>query len=252
VAFNLASIKRGPTLRPPRIVLYGVHGIGKTTFGAEAPDAIIIPTEDGSDEHACAKFPLCRSSGDVIEAIGSLYNEEHEYKTAVLDSADWLENMLLSEMDRDYDSKELAYGKGAVILADKWRNLLDGFNALRNEKGMAVILIAHTEIKRFDSPETEPYDRYQPKLAKQSSALVQEWSDATLFTNYKTLVKKEEVGFDKKVARGITTGERLIYTSETPAYFAKNRYSLPHSMPLKWDAFADALAKSARTAGAAE
>lgn len=248
MAFNLASITRGPVRRAPRVLLYGVHGIGKSTFGADAPNAIFIPTEDGADEVDCAKFPLCKSSSDVLEAIGSLYTDEHEFNSVVLDSADWLENIITSEMDRDYDAKELAYGKGAVILAEKWRNLLDGFNALRSEKNMAVILIAHTEIKRFDSPETEPYDRYQPKLQTRSSALVQEWADAVLFTNYKTLVKKEEVGFDKKVARGITTGERLIYTSETPAYYAKNRYSLPHSLPLKWDAFAKAFEASARTA----
>lgn len=245
MAFNLASISNGPARRAPRILLYGVHGIGKSTFGADAPNAIMIPTEDGADELNCAKFPLAKSSDDVIEAIGTLYNEEHSYNSVVFDSADWMENIIQIEMERDYDSKELSYGKGSVILADKWRNLLDGFNALRNDKNMAVILIAHTEIKRFDSPETEPYDRYQPKLQSRSSALVQEWADAVLFTNYKTLIKKEEVGFDKKVARGITTGERLIYTSETPAYYAKNRYSLPHSLPLSWTAFAAALEKSA-------
>lgn len=244
MAFNLASIQRGPQRRPPRVVLYGVHGIGKSTFGSKAPGAIFIPTEDGTDEVDCAKFPLCRSSDDVIEAMGTLLHEEHDYKTVVLDSADWLENILQSEMDRDYEAKELAYGKGSVILAEKWRNLTDGFNALRNERSMNVILIAHTEIKRFDSPETEPYDRYQPKLQARSSALVQEWADAVLFTNYKTLVKKEEVGFDKKVSRGLSTGERLVYTQETPAFYAKNRYGLPPSFKLGWDHFETALEKS--------
>lgn len=244
MAFDLASIKRGKQRRPPRIVLYGVHGIGKSTFGAEAPNAIFIPTEDGADEVDCAKFPMCKTSNDVLEAIGTLYTEEHDFNAAVLDSADWLENILLAEMDRDYDAKELSYGKGSVILAEKWRILLEGFNALRTDRNMAVIFIAHTEIKRFDSPETEPYDRYQPKLQARSSALVQEWADAVLFTNYKTLVKKEEVGFDKKVARGITTGERLVYSQETPAFFAKNRYGLPPSFKLGWSHFAAALEKT--------
>ena len=38
--------------------------------------------------------------------------------------------------------------------------------------GMTVILVGHAEIKRFDSPETEPYDRYQPKLHARASALI--------------------------------------------------------------------------------
>ena len=49
------------------------------------------------------------------------------------------------------------------------------------------------------------------------------------FANYKTIVKSSDVGFNNKVSRGISTGERLLYTSEKPAYLAKNRYSLPDS-----------------------
>jgi len=113
---------------------------------------------------------------------------------------------------------------------------------LRNDKGMVVILIAHTQIKRFDSPEVEPFDRYQPKLQERSNAILREWADAVLFANYKTLIKKDDVGFNKTSNRGISTGERLLYTSERPAYMAKNRYSLPDSIPMSWESFAQAIA----------
>ena len=63
-----------------------------------------------------------------------------------------------------------------------------------------------------------------------------------LFANYRTVVKKSEVGFNKEVARGITTGERLLYTTEKPAYQAKNRYGLADSLPLSWDALSNAIA----------
>ena len=128
-----------------------------------------------------------------------------------------------------------------MIAADYWRNVLEGLSSLRDHKEMAVILIAHAEIKRFDSPEVEPFDRYQPKLQARSSALVQEGCDAVLFANFKTIVKKDDVGFNKTVSRGITTGERLIYTTEKPAYLAKNRFGLPDSLPLTWNAFAEAI-----------
>jgi hypothetical protein len=87
----------------------------------------------------------------------------------------------------------------------------------------------------------EPFERYQPKLQARSSALVQEWCDAVLFCNFKTIVKKEDVGFNREINRGITTGERLLYTTEKPAYLAKNRYGLPDQLPLTWDAFATAI-----------
>jgi len=110
---------------------------------------------------------------------------------------------------------------------------------------MVVILIAHAQIKRFDSPEVEPFDRYMPKLQDRSSALVQEWCDCVLFANFKTMVKKDDVGFNQKVSRGITTGERLLYTVERPAFLAKNRYALPDSIPLSWEAFTEALSAQA-------
>jgi hypothetical protein len=245
MAFDLKSIRRGKSVHAPRIFLYSTHGIGKSTFAAGAPDPIFICTEDGLGSIDTASFPLAKSSDDVLSAIKTLYTEDHNYKSVVLDSADWLEAILQREIETKHDAKELAFGKGALILAEKWREILEGLNALRNDKNMIVVIIGHTEIKRFDSPEVEPFDRYQPKLQARASALVQEWADAVLFANFRTIVKKDDVGFNKTVARGITTGERLLYTAETPAYLAKNRYGLPAVLPLSWDAFSDALTASA-------
>jgi len=244
MAFNLGSIQKGKNLRPPRIFLYSTHGIGKSTFASQAPNPIFICAEDGLDALDVAHFPIATSSIDVMEMLQTLYVEAHEYETVVLDTADWLENVLIKEIESEHDAKELAYGRSAMFLADKWRDILDGFNALRNDKNMTVILIGHSEIKRFDSPEVDSYDRYQPKLSTRSSALVQEWADCVLFANYKTVVKKEDLGFNKERGRAISNGERLIYTQEKPAYLAKNRYSLPDSCKLEWSAFSDAMAKA--------
>jgi hypothetical protein len=241
MAFDLKAISKNTALKAPRVMVYGVEGVGKTTFAAGAPNPIVIPTEDGLGSLDVAHFPLVTSTDQVREAIGTLYNEEHDFGTVVVDSLDWLESIIWSEIEKKHEAKDLAYGKGALIAAEVWRNLLDGFNTLRNEKGMAIIFIAHSTIKRFDSPETEPYDRYQPKLQDRSSALVREWCGALMFANYRTVVKKSDVGFNKEVARGISTGERLLYTSERPAFMAKNRYSLPDSIPLSWDAFVNAI-----------
>lgn len=242
MAFDLKSIKKNDAIAAPRVLVYGVEGIGKSTFASGAPNPIFICTEDGLGSLEVSHFPLATSVPDVMEAIGTLFQEDHDYKTVVIDSLDWLENLIWREVESTYDAKDLAYGKGATIAAQKWREILDGLTALRNERGMSVVLIAHTEIKRFDSPECEPFDRYQPKLQARSSALIREWCDAVFFANYKTLIKKDDVGFNKTVSRGITTGERLLFTSERPAYMAKNRYSLPESIPLSWKAFETAIA----------
>ena len=241
MAFNLKSILKNTAMAAPRIMVYGVEGIGKSTFGAGAPNPIYILTEDGLGSLNVDHFPLATSFQDVMDAISTLYKDNHAFETVVIDSLDWLEAIIQREIEQKYDAKDLAYGKGSLIAAERWREILDGLNALRNDKGMAVILIAHTTIKRFDSPEVEPYDRYQPKLQERSNAVVREWADAVLFANYKTIVKKDDVGFNQTNNRGISTGERLLFTSERPAYMAKNRYNMPESIPLSWDAFAEAI-----------
>lgn len=241
MAFDLSAIRRNTALAAPRVLVYGVEGIGKSTFAAGAPNPVFIQTEDGLGSLQVDHFPIATKASDVLDAIGALFEQDHNFQTVVIDSLDWLETFIWRDIESKHDAKDLAYGKGAMIAAERWREILDGLNALRNIKGMAVVLIAHTEIKRFDSPEVEPYDRYQPKLQARSSALVREWCDAVLFANYRTIVKKDEVGFNKTNNRGISTGERLLYTAERPAYMAKNRYSLPESIPLSWEAFEQAI-----------
>jgi hypothetical protein len=236
---NLTSISKNNSIKAPRIMVYGPHGLGKTTFGASAPNPIFILTEDGLGKIEADHFPLATKFSDVQEALKALRGE-HEYHSVVIDSLDWLDNLIWEQINGQYDAKDLAYGKGAVIAADLWRKVLDDLTALR-DRGMASILLAHCEIKRFDSPEVEPYERYQPKLQSRSSALVQEWCDVVGFANYKTIVKSSDVGFNNKVSRGISTGERLLHLTEKPAYLAKNRYALPDSLPLDFIALKEAM-----------
>ena len=241
MAFDLKSIRKNTSIAAPRVMVYGVEGIGKSTFAAGAKNPVFILSEDGLGSLAVDHFPVAKTAADVLDAIATLIKDDHDFNTVVLDSVDWLDNLIWTDVEATHDAKDLAYGKGAMIVAERWRDVLAGLNHLRNEKSMCVILIAHTQIKRFDSPEVEPYDRYQPKLQERSSALIREWCDAVLFANYKTIVKKDDLGFNKTNNRGVTTGERLLFTSEKPAYMAKNRYSLPESLPMSWEAFTQAI-----------
>jgi hypothetical protein len=133
------------------------------------------PDAGGGFTHAT--FGLLRNFDAVMEALGSLYSEAHEFQTLVIDSLDWLEPLIWQHTAQQHNQRDIeafGYGKGYQAALDTWRTFLDAVNTLRDECGMGVLLIAHAEIRRFDSPETEPYDRYQPKLHRSASALVQE------------------------------------------------------------------------------
>ena len=229
--------------RPPIMLFYGVPGIGKTTLAASAPSPIFLQTEDGLGRIEAPTFGLLRSFDEIMQAIGELYSEPHDFKTVVLDSCDHAEPLLWAQACRDNGWKSIEdapYGKGYVAALDHWRALLDGFRALRDERQMTVILLAHYSIQRFASPEVEAYDRYVPKMHKLAEPLVRESVEDVLFANYRvSTVKTEAGGFKKSQTRGVGGGERLLYTEERPAFIAKNRNAMPPSIPMEWEAVAE-------------
>jgi len=97
---------------------------------------------------------------------------------------------------------------------------------------MHVVLLAHGWIKGFKNPDGEDYDRYELKLHPKAGGLLKEWCDAVLFANYETLTH-ETNGRNK----GVSTGARVLHTQRRAAWDAKNRYDLPHTIPLSWEAF---------------
>ncbi|MHC4214686.1 MAG: ATP-binding protein [Planctomycetota bacterium] len=236
----LEQIHSGTCPAPRRAMLYGTHGIGKSTFGARAPNSIFIPTEDGLGEIDCNRFPLAESFDQVMQTIRALYSEDHSFETVVIDSLDWLERLIWTEVcrKRQVESiEDIAYAKGYVFALDFWKQVIEGLSALRIDRYMTVVLIAHAKIERFENPETDTYDRYVPRLHRLASALVQEWCDEVLFATYQVFTKKTDEGFNRKRTQGIGTGERILRTTERPAHVAKNRLSLPDELPLDWDAY---------------
>lgn len=252
MSISLASISK--TVRnslPPRVVVHGPHGIGKTTLGASAFSPIFLPIEDGLQGIETSAFPQLTSYGEVIEALDSLLAGGHEFGTAVIDSADWLERLTQAEACRANNWADIeapGYGKGYIAATATFKTVLDRLDRLR-DAGMAIIILAHSEIRKFEAPDTEPYDRYQIKLQKGAGALLQEWADIIGFANFETVVKKDTQAFQKEGrARGVGTGRRLLHLTEKPSHVAKNRYGMPDTIPMSWAALVDAMTPASKAA----
>lgn len=255
MAFDISSIKKGGSIKPPIVVIHGPPGIGKTTFSACAESPVFLMTEDGLGNLGPDHFPVITQWPEVMEAMTVLYSEDHPYKTVVIDSMSALEPMIWAQVAKDANKssiEDLGYGKGYVLAMDYWGTLLQGVIALRDQRGILPILIAHSEVTRFDSPEVEPYDRYTIKLHKRAFHMLYERADVIGFSNWRTLVTrdKDPTAFQSKKAsspekilnvRGVGTGERLLHLVERPAYVAKNRYGMPETIPLDWPSFIGAM-----------
>lgn len=247
MAISLASLRRGGEVKPQRFLIYGTGGVGKTSLAAGAPNPVFIQTEDGAIGPNAQTFGLLTSFAEVLEATYSLFDDESTFKggTVVYDTVDWLEPMLWKHTASlngwsaiDDGSKGTDYGKGYAAANVIWRELMEGTNALRDQMGMTVIFLAHAEIKRFESPEVEPFERYQPKLQKGASAILQENVDHVLFNAHSISIVKDQGERDKKGegrARGVGGGGRVLHTEERPAYLAKNRAGMPPTIRLPND-----------------
>lgn len=234
----LQNIRKGKTKNPPRLLIYGCEGIGKSTFGANCPAPIFIPTEDGLDQIDCESFPLAKNFDEVIADLTALLDESHEYRSVVLDSVDWLERLVWDHTSKAYGVKSIekvdgGFGKGYVIALTYWRQVIDLLRKLRDQKGMIVILLAHAKVENFSDPESTPVSRFSPRIHKAAASLLNEWVDAVLLAT-------RELG----ASRGEKGGDRILRTIGSASCVAKNRYSLPEVLAFDWNSLKQAMSAS--------
>lgn len=244
---TIGSVLKGRRKAPVRVLVYGTEGIGKSSFGADAPSPIFLGAEDGTAQLDVERFPTPESWQDVLDAVRVLETDAHEYRSLIVDTLDWAEPLLwehICKRDNQANIEAYGYGKGYSAALDEWRIFLGALERLRKTKALNIVLIAHSWIRPFKNPEGEDFDRYELKLNAKAGGLIKEWADAVLFANYETLVSKD--GKTKRT-RGVDTGARLLFTERRAAYDAKNRYGLPPFLPLSWGDF-EAAAQKHQTA----
>lgn len=242
MGFTLDSVITGKEKKPPIIVAYGPQGVGKTKWASQAPGEIFLPCEDGIGTLDYARFSKPRTFEDVLEVIVELGSKQHPYKTLVIDTVSALEKIIHTDIRAAKgDNIFTSFGKGHTMAVGYFDKLTTYLSRLRDSKGMMIILLAHCDIKRFEPPESDPYDTYTIRCHEKVQNKVYDWADIVLFMNYVTKVKVDEESFGQKRTRGVGDDTRAIYTRRRPAFLAKNRHDLPFEIPFPeefdWIAF---------------
>ena len=234
----LAEVTTNARSRPTAAVVYGPPGVGKTSFGASMPDPLFLTDdqEDGLNTLKSSKrianetpmLPPAASWTDVLGALEALAVGDHDYKTLVVDTLGGMERLCHAHVcERDFngqwgDQGFASYNKGYEVALPEWRMFLNALDRLRNERNMAIVCLAHSQIRSYHNPEGEDYDRFLPDLHNKTWAVTHRWADMVLFCNYQTQTVKEG-----SHAKGQGGQQRRMYTEYHPAYEAKNRHGLP-------------------------
>ena len=273
MAISLSSIAKTKHAMPPRILIHGQEKSGKSTFFAggtintitgqaqlpSAPKPIFIQTEDGLRGLEAEAFPLATRYQDVVDALGALAQEDHDYKTLVIDSADWLERLIHQQVidTCTYDVKGVktmesahgGYGKAYSVAMSYWKSVLAGLDWLNSNKGMIIGIICHSVISPYNDPSADqPYDvlslkLHQPKKGTGARDLLSEWADIIGYAEKRVMVSTKKTVDGREISRASAIKGTLnkLHLSGNAAYVAGNRYNLPDTIDLSWGAFEEAL-----------
>lgn len=230
------QITKGKRARAQRVVIYGPEGIGKSSLAAQFPDPLFIDTEGSTDNMDVARADKPTSWTMLMNHIAFVKANPTICQTLIIDTIDWAETLALQYICAQHGKsgiEDFGWGSGYTYLIEEIGRLLDRLQELV-ELGINVVLTAHAQVKKFTKPdELGGYDRYELKLSNKKtetnvSAKVKEWADMVLFLNYKTYIITDEKT-KKQKAQG---GQRVMQTTHSPSWDAKNRHNLPEELPM--------------------
>ena len=242
----LSEISTKAKSRPSSMILYGVPGIGKTSFAAQIPGVVFLIDggEDGIHQLKDAGlvpdgvpvFPAAQAFTEALEVLEELRTGEHDYKALAIDALGGFERMCHEyvchrDFGGDWGEKGfVSYQRGYDIALATWKQFINALDGLRSERQMRIVLLAHAKISPFRNPEGPDFDRYNVDVHHKTWALTHRWADMVLFANYEVAFSAADETKKKAKARGGQT--RIMHCEHHAAWDAKNRHNLPDEIDM--------------------
>ena len=267
----LSQVRTSAAVLPSRTFLYAREKWGKSSLFANAPGAVFFMTRGetglveligGGRVPATAHFPYHEADppswATLRQAVRELIHEEHKYRLLVIDTANGAEILCQEHVRNTQFQRSVAkfgsYGKGWEACRVEWLGLLQDLDQLRATRKVGVVLLAHTQVKKFDDPtQDEAYDKYRPACQDKLWDLTHKWADIICFGHFETETYETDGGKVKAKA-GL---RRVLCFDQSPIWEAGNRYGIAGKLDVSrgaadgFKAFAAAVqkARSATPAG---
>tara|TARA_Y100001973_G_C5171840_1_gene319543 strand:+ start:564 stop:1367 length:804 start_codon:yes stop_codon:yes gene_type:complete len=249
MASHLSRVAKGGAMKPIRALIHGHPGTGKTTFAVGSPKPIFIDTEGGLGLLSADAFPAPQSFDEVMDQVLELTNEDHDYRTLVIDAVDGIEPMLFEKVCADGGKSAIAdfgFNKGYVQADALWVEFFKRLDNLRTAKAMNIMLLSHSQAAHYDDPTVGTYVRWEPNLHKRTVPLLTKWSDLIAFMDMERIaLDKGEPDKNRSVRTTRTTGSRFLHVEGDGSFIAKNRFGLSGAIPIPaengWSVLAEQL-----------
>ena len=227
---NLKELITRPTVEAPSITIFGEGGTGKTLLASTFPAPVFIRAEDGFDVFSSREvipfsFAPLENGVDIFDQLDALINQEHKFKTLVIDSITSLHAKFESFVVRS-DSKAKSinqagggYGAGFMQVAELHARVKDKTEILRKQKGMTIIFIAHAEVETMELPDEPSYSRYSVRIHKKSIGYY------TDFVSLVGLLKLQAI-VNQETGKAKSFGDRVLICDKRASSIAKNRYGI--------------------------
>jgi len=220
--------------KPPRLLLYGGGGTGKSSLAAMFPGNIFINVEDGLDEIDAVALPKPNTFMDVMAQLTWLADSVKQYNSVTIDSLDRLEILINNSVcieNNVASISDLGYGEGFQKAFEKFQLVLAALDVLRVKHNMAIIILCHGHVKNFSNVSGPDYDRWTLKLRDKNAELFAEFSTLVGFMHMKVVTNEEAGGFVKK--HKATGGSiRVISCQPAAGHESKNRYKIKNDIIL--------------------
>lgn len=235
---SILTMAKKPENRAIICTITGDAGIGKTRLAGTFPNPVFIRAEDGMQSIPEAErpdaFPVIADVKDLWEQLTALINEDHTYKTVVIDSVTALERLFINHVVETDPKKPKSinqalggYGAGLAAVGAMHQRVRKAAGLL-NQKGIHVVFVAHSDTTTIELPDEDPYTRYDLRLGKRSTAPYVDDVDLVGYLKLETYTTGDG---DRKKA--ISDGTRILVAYTTAANVSKNRYHIDADLEVK-------------------
>ena len=219
------QVLKGQTLTAPKLMLYGLSGVGKSSLAAKLKNPIFLDFEGGLNYLGVDRTPqnldLDEFYRDLIELYHTAEAGKRVYDTIVIDSVDWLVRKVVEKaagIDKHNLTETLnrsngGYGNGKQVLENQIRTMLLPLLVSLNKQGYGICLVAHAERKDLMDADGVDTERIAPKIDVNTMNTFVEWCDNVFYL--------------KNI-----NGERFLVLEGDSNVLAKNRLELTGEVKL--------------------